>query len=474
MLSAAIVLIFSLPPLTMDITLEALKTNIDTIWVLYTGVLVFWMFAGFAFLESGFCRVRHVTNVLAMNFGVVAVSSLVFWLVGFGFMFGNGNQFVGLTGFLPSFMSGLGFTSLDWSKVPLAAKFFFELVFADAAVTIVSGIVAERMKFSAYMLFAILMIAFLYPVTGHWAWGGGFLSQLSTPFQDFAGSTIVHSVGGWAALTGAIFVGARLGKYDADGKPRATKPHNLTFATLGTIILWMGWFGFNPGSTLSADAGPIAHITLTTMMSASAGLASAMIASWLKYGKADLGAMLNGTLAGLVAITAGCNAVSTAGSILIGLIAGVFCFLSAPIFERLHVDDPVGALSVHLVNGVWGTLAVGLFATKLGSFGTFDGLFYGGGTALLTSQVIGVVAVGAFTVVGSSICWLVVKAALGGLRVTSISEIEGVDVGEHGSFAYIFDTDMVEEELSLTAVDGLGARPLSAATAKAKQQILAR
>ncbi len=433
----------------MELTLDTLKTNIDTVWVLYTGVLVFWMFAGFAFLESGFCRVRHVTNVLAMNFGVVTISGLVFWAVGFAFMFGNGNPFVGLTGFVSALLSGDGFASLDWSKVPIAAKFFFELVFADAAVTIVSGIVAERMKFSAYMLFSILFIALLYPVTGHWAWGGGFLSTLATPFQDFAGSSIVHSVGGWAALTGALFVGARIGKYDANGKPRVMKPHNLTFATLGTIILWMGWFGFNPGSTLAADAGPIAHITMTTMLASSASLGSAMLLSWWKLGKADLGAMLNGCLAGLVAITAGCNAVSMVGALAIGLLAGAFCFFSAPIFERLHVDDPVGALSVHLVNGVWGTFAVGLFATKLGSVGTLDGLFYGGGMALLQSQVIGILAVGAYTVIGSSICWFAVKTVLGSLRVSPISEVDGVDIGEHGSFAYVFDTEMVEDAIEV-------------------------
>lgn len=428
----------------MELNFDTLKTNIDTVWVLYTAVLVFWMFAGFAFLEAGFCRVRHVTNVLAMNFGVVMVSGLTFWGVGFAFMFGDGNAFVGLTGFLPAFKSAIGFTSLDWSLVPIAAKFFFHLVFADAAVTIVSGIVAERMKFVAYMMFAVLMIALLYPVTGHWAWGGGFLSTRAIPFQDFAGSTVVHSVGGWAALTGALFVGARSGKYDAAGKPRAMKPHNLTFATLGTIILWMGWFGFNPGSTMSADAGPIAHITMTTFLSSAASLGTSMLAAWWRDRNIDLGSMLNGCLAGLVAITAGCNAVSMFGAISIGAIAGFLCFYSAPIFEKLHVDDPVGALSVHLVNGIWGTVAVGFFATSAGSYGAFDGFLYGGSTALLASQITGVVAVGAFTCAGSCVFWYITQTVLGGLRVSTASEVEGVDLGEHGTFAYVFDTDMVQ------------------------------
>lgn len=441
------------------LALDLLKMNLDTVWVLFTGCLVFWMFAGFAFLESGFCRTKHVVNVLAMNYAVVTVSSLVFWAVGFGLMFGNGTALYGLAGFLPNFIGATAqFASLDWAHVPIAAKFFFELVFADAAVTIVSGIVAERMKFSAYMLFAVLMIAFLYPVTGHWAWGGGWLSTLPDTlglpaFQDFAGSTVVHSVGGWGALTAAIICGARIGKYDAQGRPRAMKPHNLTFATLGAIILWLGWFGFNPGSTLAADAGPIAHITVTTMMAASAGLCSAMFASWLTGGKKpDLGAMINGTLAGLVAITAGCNAISVVGSLAIGLVAGLLCFFSAPLFEKRHVDDPVGALSVHLVNGVWGTLAVGLFATKAGSFGTLDGLFYGGGAALLATQAIGVLAVGAYTAAGSAVLWYVVRAVLGGLRVPAVVEIEGLDIHEHGAWAYNDETDAPVHSIQLPSM----------------------
>ena len=421
----------------MDLSLDTLKSSLDTVWVLYTGALVFWMAAGFALVEAGFCRAKHCVHVLAMNYAVVAVSSLGFFVLGFGLMFGNGNGFAGLTGFLPSFIDDAPlFESLKWATIPVAAKFFFEMVFADTAATIVSGTIAERGKFAGYMLFSILMVTVLYPVTGHWAWGGGWLSTLSTPFQDFAGSTIVHSVGGWAALIGAIMVGPRIGKFNKDGTANAMRPHNMSLATLGTFILWLGWFGFNPGSTLAADGRAIAHITSTTMLAGSAGLIGAMLMSWWFQKKPDLGMILNGTLAGLVAITAGCNAVSMTGAIMIGLAAGIFVFLSVFGIEKLKIDDPVGAVSVHLVNGIWGTLAVGLFATKAASVGTFDGLFYGGGFALLTSQLIGVASVGAYMIVAGTACWYLVKVVLGGLRVTPMVEFEGMDLGEHGMIAY--------------------------------------
>ncbi len=432
----------------MELTLESLKAGLDTVWVILAGCLVFWMGTGFSMLEAGLARVKHATNVLAMNYAVLAASALAFWTVGFGLMFSDGNDFVGLAGFLPSLMSGSPvFKSLDWSTVPPAAKFFFQLAFADAAASIVSGIVAERMKFSAYMFFSVLLIGILYPITGHWAWGGGFLSKLAIPFQDFAGSTIVHSVGGWACLTGTLFLGARIGKFDTKGKPRAFAAHNLSLATLGTLILWMGWFGFNAGSTMGADAAAIAHTAATTMLAGAAGMASAMLLYKFRRSVWDVGMMLNGTLAGLVAITAGCNAVSMAGSIAIGLVSGVLCYAAGPLFDKLHLDDPVGAMSVHLVNGVWGTLAVGLFATKAASVGAYDGLFYGGGTALLATQAIGVLAVGAFTVAGSSVCWFAVKTVLGGLRVSTVSELEGVDKQQHGAWAYDLEADTDDTDL---------------------------
>jgi Amt family ammonium transporter len=419
-------------------TPDTLKVAIDTVWTVIAAGLVFWMCAGFAMIEAGFSRSKHCLHVLAMNYAVVAIVALGYWAIGFGLMFSDGTPFMGLRGFFPSFETGLGsFKALEWTAIPLAAKFFFQLVFADTAATIVSGTVAERMKFSAYMLFSVFMVTVLYPIVGHWAWGGGFLSTLAIPFQDFAGSTAVHSVGGWAALTGAIVVGARIGRFDENGKAQPMRAHNMSMATLGALILWLGWFGFNAGSTMAADAHAIAHIVSTTMLAGAAGMTSAMLASMAWTKKADVGAILNGTLAGLVAVTAGCNAVSMAGALIIGLIAGILCYIAGFAFERLGVDDPVGALPVHLVNGIFGTLAVGLFATKAGSVGSYDGLFYGGGFSLLVSQIIGVVSVGAFMIPASMFCWQIVKIVLGGLRVESSVELDGLDEHEHGAPAYI-------------------------------------
>ncbi len=425
----------------MELTAADLKLAIDTVWTVLAGCLVFWMGTGFAMLEAGLARAKHATNVLAMNYGVLAVSALAFWAVGFGLMFADGNAAVGLGGFFPSFTGDTSiFSSLAWSSIPASAKFFFQLAFADAAASIVSGIVAERMKFSAYMFFSILLVGILYPIAGHWAWGGGFLSKLTVPFQDFAGSTIVHSIGGWCCLTGTIILGPRIGKF-VNGKARSFPAHNLSLATLGTLILWMGWFGFNAGSTMAGDAAAISHVMATTMLAGAAGMTSAMFLSYYYRKHGDLGVMLNGTLAGLVAITAGCNAVSMAGSVTIGLISGILCYAAGPLFDKLKLDDPVGALSVHLVNGVFGTLAVGLFATKAGSVGSYDGLFYGGGLALLTTQFIGVISVGAFIVLGSTICWLIVKTVLGGLRVPASVELAGLDMHQHGALAYVHTDD---------------------------------
>lgn len=434
----------------MDPTTADLKLAIDTVWTLLAGCLVFWMGTGFAMLETGLARAKHSVNVLAMNYAVLAVSAIAFWAIGFGLMFGGGTPLLGLSGFFPSFVGDAPiFASLGWSVVPVAAKFFFQLAFADAAASIVSGIVAERMKFSAYMLFSIVLVGVIYPIAGHWAWGGGFLSTLAIPFQDFAGSTIVHSIGGWSCLTGTLILGARLGKFGKDGKARTFPAHNLSLATLGTLILWMGWFGFNAGSTMAGDAKAISHVMATTMLAGSAGMTSALLLSIMLKKNADLGVILNGTLAGLVAITAGCNAVSMVGALSIGLISGVLCYAAGPIFDKLRVDDPVGALSVHLVNGVFGTFAVGLFATKAGSVGTFDGLFYGGGFALLWTQIIGIASVGAFTVVASAFCWYALKIILGGLRVPREVELAGLDLHQHGAAAYVH-IDVLEEDEILT------------------------
>jgi len=432
----------------MDLTLDILKVHLDTVWVLAAGFLVFFMNAGFALVESGLCRAKNCVNILAKNYVVFAVSTIAFWTVGFALMFGNGNPFVGLTGFMPSLINGsASFSSLDWTVVPMAAKFFFQLVFAGTAATIVSGAVAERIKFSSFIVFSAIMTAFLYPIAGHWIWGGGFLSAMG--FHDFAGSTVVHSIGGWAALTGAIILGPRIGRF-VGKKANAISGHNMTSVTLGGLILWLGWFGFNPGSTMAADGRAIAHIALTTNLAAAAGTITALLASWGLQKKPDLGMIINGTLAGLVAITAGCDYLSMTGALIVGAFAGVFAVLAVFGFEKLHVDDPVGALAVHLTNGVWGTLAVGLLATQAGSLSTVDGLFYGGGAGLLVTQLWGVLAVGGFTVIASGAAWLAIRATMG-LRVSAAEELRGLDEGEHGMKSYILGEDILTQSATIDA-----------------------
>jgi len=415
----------------------ATKVALDTLWVMLAGFLVFFMNAGFACLEAGLCRAKNAVNILAKNFIVFAVSSIAFWVIGFGIMFGDGNSILGLNGWLlggadnsPAVneaYSGV-FGAISWTGVPLAAKFFFQLVFAATAATIVSGVVAERVKFISFILFSVVLVAIVYPIGGHWAWGGGWLSTLEVPFSDFAGSTVVHSVGGWAALAGALVLGPRMGKFLSDGSVRPIPGHNMGLATLGTLILWLGWFGFNPGSTMEADAGLIATIAVNTNLAAAAGCLSAAAVAWVAIGKPDLSMILNGTLAGLVAITAPCASVTAGSSVLIGLIAGILVVYAVLFFDKVKIDDPVGALSVHLVNGIFGTLSVGLFATE-------GGLFFGGGTGQLMSQVYGVLGVGAMVFGLSLIVWLGLKLTIG-VRVSPEEEVEGLDMGEHGMDCY--------------------------------------
>jgi Amt family ammonium transporter len=411
------------------------KVALDTLWVLLTAFLVFFMNAGFALVESGLCRAKNAVNILAKNFIVFAASSVAFWAVGFALMFGNGSDFVGLSGWLltgpdnsPATADAYQgtYTALNWTGVPLYAKFFFQLVFAGTAATIVSGAVAERIKFSSFIVFSFLLVAFIYPIGGHWAWGGGWLSKMG--FLDFAGSTVVHSIGGWAALAGVIVLGPRIGKFAADGSARAIPGHNMTSATLGALILWLGWFGFNPGSTMAADPNAIALVALNTNMAAAAGALASTVAAWLALGKPDLSMIINGTLAGLVAITAPCAFVGVGSSVVIGLVAGVLVVYAVLFFDRVKIDDPVGALSVHLVNGAFGTLCVGLFATD-------GGLFFGGGFAKTLTQITGIASVGALTFVLSMAVWLGLKATMG-IRVSRSEELEGLDTGEHGMAAY--------------------------------------
>jgi ammonium transporter, Amt family len=424
-------------------TVAELKVMLDTVWVLLTAFLVFFMNLGFALVESGLTRSKNTVNILAKNFIVFAVSSLSFYVIGWGLMFGDGNVLFGTEGLF--FVSGadnspaMGDTytgvygALNWTGVPLWAKFFFQLVFAGTAATIVSGAVAERIKFHAFIIFSFVMVGIIYPITGHWIWGGGWLAKLG--MFDFAGSTVVHSVGGWAALAGAIILGPRLGKYTRDGRINPIPGHNLSTATAGGLILWFGWFGFNPGSTMAASFADIARIAVTTNTAASTAAFTATLAAWLMIGKPDLTMIINGALAGLVAITAPCAFVSVGSSVIIGAIAGVLVVAAVLFFDRIRVDDPVGAISVHLVNGVFGTLCVGLFAQDLVPKTTGDGLFFGGGTGLLMAQLAGIVTVGIFVFAISTIAWLIIKATVG-IRVSEEEEIEGLDLGEHGISAY--------------------------------------
>lgn len=423
------------------------KFAADTVWTLFAAFLVFFMNLGFAMVESGFCRSKNTVNILSKNVIVFCVTVVFFWLVGFALMFGDGNPYFGTDGWMlygadNSPATGDAYTgifaSLGWTGVPLYAKFLFQMVFAGTAATIVSGAVAERIKYFSFFVFSVAMAIVLYPIAGHWIWGGGWLATMKTPFLDFAGSTVVHSIGGWAALVGAVLLGARAGRYTPDGKVNAIPGHNMGMATLGMFILWFGWFGFNPGSTMAADADAISRIAINTCMAGAIGGIAAMFVAYFAIGKPDLSMCINGILAGLVAITAPCNWVTPAGSFIIGLIAGVLVVYSVIFFDKIRVDDPVGALSVHLVNGVWGTLSLGLFAANIGGI---TGLFYGGGGAQLVSQIIGIVAVGVYVVIVSAICWLIIKAVMG-LRVSADEERDGLDVGEHSMEAY---PDFVEK-----------------------------
>jgi Amt family ammonium transporter len=322
------------------------------------------------------------------------------------------------------------YSSINWTGVPLPAKFFFQLVFAATAATIVSGVVAERIKFLSFMIFSFVLVGFMYPITGHWIWGGGWLAGYG--MWDFAGSTVVHSVGGWAALAGVLLLGPRMGKYTKEGRVSPIPGHNLNSAFIGCFILWLGWFGFNPGSTMGmGDMDAVARIFVTTNMAAAAGAFSATVVAWWMLKKPDFTMILNGCLAGLVAITAPCAWVSVPSSLFIGLIAGTLVVFAVLFFDRIKIDDPVGALSVHLVNGIWGTLAVGIFASP--EYGA--DLLEGGRGALLTAQVVGIVAVGAFTFLVSMAVWLAIRVGYG-IRVSPEEEMEGLDFGEHGNHAY--------------------------------------
>lgn len=391
---------------------------IDTLWVLLCAILIFFMQAGFALVEVGFTRAKDAGNIIMKHIVDLLTASAIFWLFGYTVMFGaDFGGFIGLPG------------QACISALPGSAMLLLQTVLAAAAATIVSGAMAGRTKFSSYIIISIIITAVIYPIAGHWIWGGGWLSQLG--FRDFAGSTVVHSVGGWISLIGATVVGPRLGKY-ADGRVHVFPGHNLIIGALGVFILWLGWFGFNaaPLHALSgSSAGRAAHIFLVTNLAAAAGGIATIAVSWIKYGKPDLSLTLNGILGGLVAVSAGCDTVSPAGAFAIGLLAGTILPFAVEFIDRtLMIDDPVGATSVHGVCGILGTLMVGIFATD-------GGLLYGGGTSLLVAQLVGAISVGAWTVAVSYIMFKVIKASMG-LRVTRQEEIDGLDIHEHGQTAY--------------------------------------
>jgi len=433
----AALLVLALPAMAFAQEAEGPDTQmlLDTVWVLVAAFLVFLMQAGFALVETGFTRQKNAANIVMKNLMDFSMASIAYWAVGFALMFGAGNALVGTSGWFLGGGEGT-FASLDWATPPLTAKWLFQVVFAGTAATIVSGAMAERTKFKTYLLASGLIAGLIYPISGHWIWGGGWLAERG--FLDFAGSTVVHSVGGWAALVGAIMVGARRGKYGKDGRPRALPGHSMPLAILGVFVLWFGWFGFNPGSTMAAIPD-IAHIAVTTNLAAAAAALAATATIWIVGKKPDVGMAGNGALAGLVAITAGCAFVEPWAAVLIGSIGGVIVVGSVLAIDRVHVDDPVGAISVHGICGAWGTLAVGIFAaprltTELG-LGKGAGLVYGGGAAQLGAQAIGVGAVLLWTVAASAIVFGILKATMG-LRVSEEEEIEGLDIGEHGMWGY--------------------------------------
>ena len=409
---------------------------VDTLWVLLAAILVFFMNLGFAAVEAGFARAKNTVNILSKNFIVFAVSSLGFMLLGWGLMFGGDNPLIGTSHLFILGNQDLSFYDQTLTaNVPFWGKFFFQLVFCGTAATIVSGAVAERIKYVAFILFSFVLTLFIYPIVGHWVWGGGWLADIG--FMDFAGDTVVHSLGGWGALSGALILGPRIGKYGKDGKVKAIPGHSMSLAVIGLFVLWLGWFGFNPGSTMSfQNPADVVYILVTTNTSAIAAVLTSTITSWLYLGKPDLGMTINGCLAGLVGITGGCAYVSVGSSLIIGALAGILVVFAVVFFDKIKVDDPVGATSVHLCCGIFGTLCIGLFAQEgVTSLSTRNGLFYGGGLGLLGTQFVGILAVGIFGFVSTSLVWYVLKKIIG-IRVSKEEELAGLDAGEHGNIAY--------------------------------------
>ncbi|MFH1753657.1 MAG: ammonium transporter [Candidatus Omnitrophota bacterium] len=419
----------------MDSVIAITRVGLDTFWVLVAAFMVFFMQAGFGMVEAGFIRAKNACNILTKNFLDFCMASLGFFFFGYAIMFGTGNGFMGFTGW---FLSG----AESGADIPLYAFWLFQAAFCGAAATIVAGGMAERMKFPAYLVYSFIISAFIYPIVGHWIWGGGWLAKLN--FADFAGSTVVHAVGGFAALIGTIILKPRAGKYNPDGTANAIAGHSIPLASLGVFILWFGWFGFNPGSTLSVgDGSLIARVAINTNLAAATGGIFAMITVWRMFGKPDLSMAMNGALAGLVAITAPCAFVDPWAAIVIGAIGGIIVVLGVVGLDKLRIDDPVGAVPVHGLNGIWGTLAIGIFGKKALGLAS-DGLLYGGGFTQLGVQALGVTAVILFILVTMGAIFLLIDKTIG-LRVSREEELKGLDIGEHGLESYagfqIFTTE---------------------------------
>ncbi|MBI0578825.1 ammonium transporter [Neobacillus cucumis] len=413
---------------------------LNSLWVMVGAVLVILMIGGFILLETGSTRMKNAGHIAGKTILTFSISSILFWAVGYGLTFGKGNELIGLSNF---FYSGYEIKGLSLSG---SVFFMFQLAFAGISLTIAFGGFAERAKLAAYLVFAVLFSVLVYPPIAHWIWGGGWLAEHGK--QDFAGSTVVHLTGAMAALAATILLKPRIGKYNKDGSPNNIAGHNQVFTALSVLLLWVGWFGFNAGSTLSADKAFFGFVALNTNLGAAAGTVAAMMISWMVIGKADVPMMLNGALAGLVAITASCGFVDTWAAVVIGFISGILVFYSIRFFEKRKIDDPIAALSVHGTAGVWGTLSNGLFATKeLATVGK-PGLFYGGGFHQLGIQAMGVITCAAYAFIVSFIILAIMKAVMNGLRVTEEEEIIGLDMSEHGSYGY---PELIKAEQKLKA-----------------------
>ena len=436
-----------------------MEINVSTVaWVLIASALIYFMQAGFALCEAGLTRAKNTGNILMKNMMDFCIGTPCYWLVGFGLMFGSLNPFIG--GFDPLIRGVYDATnSVVPQTMPLWCYVIFQTVFCATAATIVSGSMAERTNFKAYCVYSAAISLLIYPISGHWAWGGGWLSTLG--FHDFAGSAVVHNVGGVIACLGAAMLGPRIGKYDKNGKARAIPGHNMTSVALGVFILWFCWFGFNGGSTAAMatadDAVNASNAFMTTNMAAAVATTVTMIFTWIRYGKPDVSMTFNGALAGLVAVTAGCDCVSVFGSFCIGFISGILVVFSVEFFDNVaKIDDPVGAVSVHMANGIWGTIAVGLFST--GANGVGKGLFYDGGVSQLAIQALGIIAIDAYVLIVMTIVFKLIDKTIG-LRVPEQVEIDGLDIHEHGlasAYSGFAITDVTNMEMSINENTDLG------------------